>query len=337
MGTSELINRSRVRARPAGLISPITRRPIFRIEDESGRILRRISSARTAGEALAHYWRGAGGDAKLLPAMPEPPSDAGLRRRIDQARSARGRGLANRDAMQTHELPLPELDLDDATPEPDEPQAAAVPPAPAARRREPRPRPAIPDLFAAAEPEPVIETTVSETAPEPVPEPAPELVPESKPELVPEPRPEPAIVPEPPPGPRPEPVRQPEPDAQAPYHLDPHAVLLQQVDHRNLRPTDRSDSYLYHVTNRGEATSALRNGLVVSAHDPVILTERQGVAYWLSVLAEDFDVILDGPADFVVLRMRRFAVESLLEPDPDASRSAGCSCYLLTGGSGVSE
>jgi hypothetical protein len=117
-----------------------------------------------------------------------------------------------------------------------------------------------------------------------------------------------------------------------PYHLDPQTVLLQRVDHRNLRPTDRSDSYLYHITNGGEAAAALENGLVVSAQDPIILTERQGVAYWLSVLAEDFDVILDGPADFVVLRLRRIAVELLLEPDPDASRSAGCGCYLLTGG-----
>ncbi|WP_419731077.1 hypothetical protein [Lichenicola sp.] len=109
-------------------------------------------------------------------------------------------------------------------------------------------------------------------------------------------------------------------------------VMLQQVDHRNLRPTDRTDAYLYHVTNRGEANTALENGLVVSAQDPIILTERPGVAYWLSVLAEDFDFILDGPADFVVLRMRRFAIEALLEPDPHASRSAGCACYLLTGG-----
>ena len=50
------------------------------------------------------------------------------------------------------------------------------------------------------------------------------------------------------------------------------------------------------------------------------------------MLAEDYDVIMDGPADFVVLRVRRHAVTELLEPDPDASRSAGCSCYLLTGG-----
>ena len=309
MSARELIDSSRIRARPAGLTSPITGRPVFRIEDESGRILRRVSSARTLGEAIAHYWRGIGGDAKLSPAMPEPPTDAALRRRIDRARSARGRGPADRDAMRTHELALPEPDPETEPAEPDGTGASpAPPPAPVAKRREPRPAPPTLDLFEPAEPK--MPGSAIAQAPEPVPEAEPE--PEAKPEV------------------------EPEQDVRGPYHLDPHAVLLQPVDHRNLRPTDRSDSYLYHVTNRVEATSALQSGLVVSAQDPVILTERQGVAYWLSVLAEDFDVILDGPADFVVLRMRRLAVETLLEPDPDASRSAGCSCYLLTGGSGLS-
>lgn len=315
---------NRIRARHAGFISPITRRPIFRIEDEAGRLLRRISSARNLGEAIAHYWRGAGRDAKLASAMPEPPPDASLRHRIDAARSARGRGPAIHEAMRTHELPLPSPELvEPAVPlaMPDEPVHEPVEavqrPTVVRKRREPRPKPPIADLFELPPdvpepeqpepPEPVVET-VAEAPPEPVSEPEPVS--------------------------RPEPAPEPEPDEAAPYHLDPHAVMLQQVDHRNLRPSDRSDSYLYHVTNRAEAAVSLDSGLVVSAQDPIILTERQGVAYWLSVLAEDFDVILDGPADFVVLRMRRFAVEELLEPDLDTSRSAGCSCYLLTGGAG---
>lgn len=335
MNARELTNRSRIRVRSAGLISPITQRPVFRIEDETGRTLQRISSARTIGEAIAHYWRGTGCNAKLAPAMPEPPSDATLRRRIDRARSARGRGAVERESMLTHELPLPELDVDTVPAvmpdEAEQEQAApARRPAPAGKRREPRPAPPTADLFGTSEPDvpsAATETVLPEAETTPEPEPEPEVAAES--EAVAEPEPEAT--------PEPEAVSEPEPDVRGPFHLDPDAVLLQQVDHRNLRPTDRSDSYLYHITNRAEATTALQSGLVVSAHDPVILTERQGVAYWLSVLAEDFDVILDGPADFVVLRMRRLAVEALLEPDPDASRSAGCSCYLLTGGAASSE
>ncbi len=116
-----------------------------------------------------------------------------------------------------------------------------------------------------------------------------------------------------------------------PRLLDAAAIMLQRVDPGGLRPTDHADGYLYHVTNGPDAKLALEQGLWVSATDPVILTERRGVAYWLSILAEDYDYILDGPADFVVLRLRRPAVEDLLEADPHASRSAGCPCFLLTG------
>ena len=113
---------------------------------------------------------------------------------------------------------------------------------------------------------------------------------------------------------------------------DGQPVSVQRVDPRALRPTDRADDYLYHVTSGSDAALALSDGLRVSASDPVMLSERQGVSYWLSVLADDDDAILDGPAAFVVLRMRRMAVEPLLEHDPHASRSAGCACFLLTGG-----
>ncbi len=279
-------NSSRIRARQAGFVSPVSHRPLFKIEDGTGRVLRRIGSARSAAEALAHYWRAVGRDAKFAPAMAEPPSDARLRRRIEAARS-RGRNAPHAD-MQTHELPLPE---------PDEPPAPAPRPAPRQRRVQPANRE--PDLFGAAEPDSL--PTAS--------------------------KPEPTVAP----VAEPDPPREPEAPSGS-FHLNPRDMLLQQVDPRNLRPNDRNDSYLYHVTNGIEAAAALENGLPVSAQDPIILTERQGVQYWLSVVAEDFDVILDGPANLAVLRLRRIAVESLVEPDLDASRSAGCACYLLTGG-----
>ncbi len=291
-------NNSRIRARLTGLVSPVSQRPLFKIEDSAGRVLRRIGSARCATEALAHYWRAVGRDAKFAPAMVEPPSDARLRRRIEAARS-HGRNALHAD-MQTRELPLPD---------PGEQPAPA--PRPASRQRRTQAADREPDLFGSAEPDAVTPDTL------PMPD---------APRTIAEPEPEPAAAvaePAPPPGPE---------VPSGSFHLDPYATLLQQVDPRNLRPNDRNDSYLYHVTNGTEAATALEAGLTVSAHDPIILTERQGVQYWLSVVAEDFDVILDGPANLAVLRLRRIAVESLIEPDPDASRSAGCGCYLLTGG-----
>ncbi len=285
-------NSSRIRARQTGLVSPASRLPVFKIEDDAGRVLRRIGTARHAAEAVAHYWRTTGCDAKLTPAMAEPPSDARLRRRIEAAHSRGRNGL--RADMQTPELPLPD---------PGEQPAPTPRPTPRQRRAK-DPGHTGPDLFHPVEPDAV--AAAAEPKPTPLPTPVAE------------------------PGPLDEPD-----SSHDPHHLDPHAMLLQQVDPRNLRPTDRNDSYLYHVTNGTEAATALENGLMVSAQDPIILTERQGVQYWLSVVAEDFDVILDGPANLAVLRLRRIAVEPLLEPDPEASRSAGCACYLLTGGPGA--
>ncbi len=295
-------NSSRIRAKPTGLVCPASHRPLFKIEDGAGRVLRRINSARCATEALAHYWRAVGRDAKFAPAMAEPPSDAHLRRRIEAARS-HGRNALHAD-MQTRELPLPDPG--------DQPAPA---PRPASRQRRAQVANPEPDLFGSAEPGAAApDATMSDT-----------VTPDA-PRTIAEPEPEPAAAP----VAEPAPPR--EPEAPGSFHLDPDATLLQQVDPRNLRPNDRNDSYLYHVTNGTEAATALEAGLTVSAHDPIILTERQGVQYWLSVVAEDFDVILDGPANLAVLRLRRIAVESLIEPDPDASRSAGCACYLLTGG-----
>jgi hypothetical protein len=229
-------------------------------------------------------------------AMPGAMMSKDLDRRISRARAGIGRA-----AMQTPELPF---GLDpDANPADSAPDAART----SKRGGATRPAESVPqtDLFAE---EPTVDATDEAFQPAE------------------------AIAAEPePPGPEPEPEREPEREPE-PHVLDAQAVMLQRVDPRNLRPTDRPDSYLYHVTNGPDAEAALTHGLSVSVSDPIILTERPGVAYWLSVLAEDYDYILDGPADFVVLRLRRVAVEDLLEHDPHASRSAGCACYLLTGG-----
>ena len=111
-----------------------------------------------------------------------------------------------------------------------------------------------------------------------------------------------------------------------PHRLDP--ATLQRVDYRTVGPADRPDAYLYHVAAGTDAQAALHEGLAVNPADPLILTERPGVPYWLSVMAEDDE----SGADIAVLRMRRIAVDGMLEADPDATSSAGCACWLLTGG-----
>ena len=133
------------------------------------------------------------------------------------------------------------------------------------------------------------------------------------------------------------PVPRPMTAAPTPYaplqRLDPTPVMPQRVDHRTLSPSDRPDSYLYCVVTPLDAGAALREGLVASPFEPVILTERQGISYWLSILAERQEGATSRPDDIVVLRVRRLAVDGLLEPDPDSSSSAGCPCWLLTGNS----
>ena len=282
----------RLRARRTGPADGTVGPAIFRIEDAAGRLLRRIRDARNPQEALALYWRRSGA---AIPGA-GPGAGPGLTMSKDLERRIRqARADALRTEMQTPELPFeadPAQPLLEIRSAPRRGRGARVAGVPQI------------DLFGEAPPG----------------DRAPLLV-------APENEPEPDAGPAPEAAPQPTPVSDPEP-----YALDAQLIALQRVDARNLRPTDRADSYLYHVTNGPDANAALRSGLVVSASDPVILTERQGVAYWLSVLVEDYDYILDGPADFVVLRLRRMAVEELLEADSHASRSAGCACYLLTGG-----
>lgn len=230
-----------------------------------------------------------------------------LDRRISRARASIGH-----DAMRTPELPFKAVDEAEAAP--DEAEAPRQ-----ARRARAKRTAALPqtDLFASDSPDEAVEAADE-----------PEVEPEAEPEAEPETPVETQAV---------EPLPSLPALPSEPRVIEAQEVMLQRVDPRNLRPTDRADSYLYHVTNGPDAETTLRQGLVVSASDPMILTERQGVSYWLSVLADDYDYIMDGPADFVVLRLRRMAVEELLEPDPHASRSAGCPCFLLTGGAASRE
>lgn len=303
----------RVRVRLDGYFDPLTQCHAFRVEDWTGRVLRRIRAARNCQEALALYWRCAGA------AMPGVMMSKDLERRISRARA----GGALHQAMQTPELPFatppPDDDTDlaafDAEPEPEpdaerEAKSSALQIGRSRARRAPALVPQTdlfpPEASREAPPETHTQAHADETRAEPS-----------------EAEPAEAMAAAP--------ARRRAPRDSEPRILSAETVMLQRVDFRQLRPTDRADSYLYHITNGPDAEVALRQGLVVSASDPMILTERQGVSYWLSVLAEDYDYIMDGPADFVVLRLRRIAVEELLEPDPDATRSAGCPCYLLTG------
>ena len=288
----------RVRARVDNYVDRQASGKVFRIENENGKLLRKVRDARHPQEAVALYWRAVG------TAMPEAMMGKDLDRRINRARAA-----IDHDSMRTPELPFePDPPIDEIIPAQDTDEAFSEDGG-AFRNRRGRPR-------RSATPLPQTDLFDEQAAAEPV------DAPPAEPVLSPEPEPEPG----------PETTHGPEPRL-----IDAQAVMLQQVDGRNLRATDRADSYLYHVTNGPDAETVMRNGLTVSTSDPMILTERQGVGYWLSVLAEDYDYIMDGPADFVVLRMRRMAVEDLLEHDPHASRSAGCPCYLLTGGAAARE
>ncbi len=107
------------------------------------------------------------------------------------------------------------------------------------------------------------------------------------------------------------------------------------VNPHPIRANDRPDGYLYHLASPNEAKVLLQSGLPCSVDDPIILTERGGIPYWLSVLSEDFDDILDGPAAVTVLRVRRRAVQNAIESDADSTRAAQAPCYLLTGVSGL--
>lgn len=134
----------------------------------------------------------------------------------------------------------------------------------------------------------------------------------------------PTINPPPPAPPKP---RAPPPRRQV-AHLDAEALQLARIHYRGLQASDPADSYLYHITTEQNAEAALRDGVSISRRHPLLLTERGGVPYWLALLADDDDA---SAADIVVLRMKRFMVDDLIEDDPDSTRSSGSPSYLLTG------
>ena len=116
-----------------------------------------------------------------------------------------------------------------------------------------------------------------------------------------------------------------------PLTISASDAALAIVNPHPIRANDRPDGYLYHLTSPNEAKLLLQSGLPCSFDDPIILTERGGIPYWMSVLAEDVDDILDGPSAVTVLRVRRRAVQNAIESDADSSRAAQAPCYLLTG------
>ncbi len=110
---------------------------------------------------------------------------------------------------------------------------------------------------------------------------------------------------------------------------------LATINPHPIRATDRPDNYLYHLTSPAEAQILMQDGLPYSVDDPLIFTERGGIPYWMALLAEDVDDILDGPVAVAVLRVRRRAVQNYLEPDADSTRAAQAQCFLLTGVPGL--
>lgn len=253
------LRQSGIRVRASGYVDPRFGCMVYRIEDASGRVLRRISGARDPQEARARYWRIVG-----MPLV-TPGPDRTSRPLTEPAMAPR----RSKSTIQDPELPFDPLPVE----------------APARTRKTTRndravqvgDAPAQEDLFAAA------------------------------------------VIPQAP--------VQDTPLARS----DPAPVIPQRIDYRTLGPADRPDGYLYFIARPAEAEAAVRHGLPVSTSDPVILTERDGVPYWLSVLDEQHDDPGNAPEGIVVLRLRRTAVDDLLEPDPDASSSAGCPCWLLTG------
>lgn len=248
-----------IRVRASGYVDPRLGCMVYRIEDASGRVLRRISGARDPQEARARYWRIVG-----MPLV-TPGPDRTSRSLTEPAMAPR----RSKSALQAPELPFDPVSVE----------------APARKRKETRndravqaaDAPGQDDLFALAV----------------IPQPPVQYVPPARP--------------------------------------DPAPVIPQRIDYRMLGPADRPDGYLHFIARPEEAEAAVRHGIPVSTSDPVILTERDGVPYWLSVLDEQHDGTGDAPDGIVVLRLRRAAVHDLLEPDPDASSSAGCPCWLLTG------
>ncbi|MBB2204177.1 hypothetical protein [Gluconacetobacter takamatsuzukensis] len=124
------------------------------------------------------------------------------------------------------------------------------------------------------------------------------------------------------------PKAEPPPPRRQVASLDAETLQLARVHYRGLQASDPADSYLYHITTDENAEAMLRDGLTMSRRHPLLLTERGGVPYWLSLVADDDDA---SEADIAVLRMKRFMIDDLIEDDPDSTRSSGSPSYFLTG------
>lgn len=129
------------------------------------------------------------------------------------------------------------------------------------------------------------------------------------------------------------PVRVPDPQPPAPApeppvtHLAPDDMLLQRIDPRSFRPNERSDAWLYWLTDRERADQALREGLPIDPVAPLLLSERPAVLRLLASMAEDGEL---PPQSIAVLRLRRIAAARFLEADREAA------CYRLSGVRNVS-
>jgi hypothetical protein len=110
-------------------------------------------------------------------------------------------------------------------------------------------------------------------------------------------------------------------------HLAPDDMLLQRIDPRSFRPNERSDAWLYWLTDRERADQALREGLPIDPVAPLLLSERPAVLRLLASMAEDGEL---PPQSIAVLRLRRIAAIPFLEADREAA------CYRLSGVRNVS-
>ncbi|MHC0614359.1 hypothetical protein LV478_05775 [Komagataeibacter oboediens] len=123
--------------------------------------------------------------------------------------------------------------------------------------------------------------------------------------------------------------------AHALTYLDIGAIGLTRVDVRHLRAGEGADAYLYHVTTQADLeTIQARGTIVFSPRAPLVLTERPGVPPWLANMMEIMESAdpAGHTADMpVVLRVKRFVIDELLEHDPDRTRRYGVSFFLLTG------
>ncbi|MCQ8239431.1 hypothetical protein [Rhizosaccharibacter radicis] len=316
----------------------------------SGEVLGRIRNASHAADALARFWRTRDVPPHWLSLLPEEPAPGGLPHRVASARRSR-------EALETPELPLAEGSA--------MPASAPGRAASSGRSRRTATPADQPDLFS-GEPEPAGSPSVtlaagSEESPphraagrgRPTPSaPASDRravdAVARRPDMPDRPAGNDAAADDAAngsmardgsaPGPddagnRPVAVTGPDRDHPAAdeSRLDPREIMLQAVDPRGIRAADRQDAWLYLVTTGMDAHVLLRDGLPVSRIDPPVLSERPAVPSRLAALAEDADLSSHRGMELKVLRVRRYAVEEMLEPDPDASRAAGHPCFLLTG------